>query len=105
MNRIIVPGGQVIVLEMTPNESVYEKDPLSLPESNPSQFGQTLSLNPAAYHYLADSIINFPVPGEMMEKAGLRKVEIIPLPVDHSSFIYYKPESKLFHLDHPPVTR
>jgi demethylmenaquinone methyltransferase/2-methoxy-6-polyprenyl-1,4-benzoquinol methylase len=40
------------------------------------------SSNPAAYEYLADSIINFPGPREftsLMESAGLTDIEIMEL--------------------------
>ena len=97
MNRIIVPGGQVIVLEMSSPTNRFTKKIyyLYLNRILPN-LAKLFSRNPAAYHYLADSIINFPasrVFGEMMEKAGLRKVEIHSLTrgITHL-FIGYKPE-------------
>ncbi len=97
MNRIIVPGGQVIVLEMSspPNRFTKKIYYLYLNRILPN-LAKLFSRNPAAYHYLADSIINFPAPkifGEMMEEAGLRKVEIHSLTRGITYlFIGYKPE-------------
>jgi len=79
MARVVVPGGQVLVLEMTPPESVlfsrcyafYLRRVLPLA-------ARIFSPNPAAYRYLADSIRHFPFPSEfekLMKKAGLSPVE------------------------------
>jgi len=54
--------------------------PLSPPD--PSRGGQSLFQKPAAYEYLADSIMNFPDPeafATLMEEAGLVHVEKYPL--------------------------
>lgn len=97
MNRIIVPGGQVIVLEMSSPTNRFTKKIyyLYLNRILPN-LAKLFSRNPAAYHYLADSIINFPAPkifGEMMEKAGITKVEIHSLSCGITYlFIGYKPE-------------
>jgi demethylmenaquinone methyltransferase/2-methoxy-6-polyprenyl-1,4-benzoquinol methylase len=45
-------------------------------------FAKIFSTNPAAYHYLADSIMNFPTPDkfvEIMEETGMVNVEKYPL--------------------------
>jgi len=79
MTRVVVPGGQVMVLEMTYPESrilrgiygIYLKRMLPF-------IARHLSQNPAAYHYLADSIMNFPSPdafAKLMEEAGLVRME------------------------------
>src|SRR5512145_2054573 len=79
MLRVIVPGGQVMVLEMTFVQNrffkliyyVYLNYLLPV-------FAKLFSKNPAAYHYLADSIMNFPTPDEfakIMEEAGMVQVE------------------------------
>lgn len=79
MLRVVVPGGQVMVLEMT-----FVRNPLMkmlyyvyLNYLLPS-FAKLFSRNPAAYHYLADSIMNFPSPDEfvaILKKAGLTDVK------------------------------
>jgi demethylmenaquinone methyltransferase/2-methoxy-6-polyprenyl-1,4-benzoquinol methylase len=79
MKRVVVPGGQVMVLEMTfPRESVFQGFyHLYLHRILPT-IARAFSKNPAAYEYLADSIVNFPSPeafAKMMEKAGLAHVE------------------------------
>jgi demethylmenaquinone methyltransferase/2-methoxy-6-polyprenyl-1,4-benzoquinol methylase len=79
MVRVIVPGGQVMVLEMTfprngPFRDFYD---LYLNRILP-RLARAFSANPEAYHYLGDSIMNFPAPDDLaklMEKAGLKKVE------------------------------
>jgi demethylmenaquinone methyltransferase / 2-methoxy-6-polyprenyl-1,4-benzoquinol methylase len=79
MARVVAPGGQVLVLEMTRPEhgffgrlySFYLQEIMPLAT-------RVLSPNPAAYRYLADSILHFPSPSEfsgMMRKAGLSAVE------------------------------
>ncbi|MEE9910583.1 MAG: bifunctional demethylmenaquinone methyltransferase/2-methoxy-6-polyprenyl-1,4-benzoquinol methylase UbiE [Deltaproteobacteria bacterium] len=83
MLRVIVPGGQVMVLEMTFVQNrffkliyyVYLNYLLPV-------FARFFSKNPAAYYYLADSIMNFPSPDDfakMMEEAGMVNIEKYPL--------------------------
>ncbi len=83
MLRITVPGGQVIILEMTFMRNrlfrilyyVYLNYLLPL-------FAKVFSTNPAAYYYLADSIMNFPTPEEfakIMEETGMIEVKKYPL--------------------------
>jgi demethylmenaquinone methyltransferase / 2-methoxy-6-polyprenyl-1,4-benzoquinol methylase len=83
MLRVTVPGGQVMVLEMTFIQNrlfkflyyVYLNYLLPL-------FAKIFSTNPAAYHYLADSIMNFPTPAAfagLMEDTGMKNVKKYPL--------------------------
>ncbi len=83
MLRVTMPGGQVMVLEMTFVQNRFFKLiyyvylNLLLPA-----FARLFSKNPAAYHYLADSIMNFPNPDQfakIMEDAGMVQVEKHPL--------------------------
>jgi demethylmenaquinone methyltransferase/2-methoxy-6-polyprenyl-1,4-benzoquinol methylase len=83
MLRVTVPGGQVMVLEMTFVQNRFLKLiyyvylNFLLPV-----FAKVFSKNPAAYYYLADSIMNFPSPDEfakIMEEAGVVEVEKYPL--------------------------
>lgn len=83
MLRVTVPGGQVMVLEMTFAQNrffkliyyVYLNYLLPV-------FAKIFSKNPAAYYYLADSIMNFPTPdafAKIMAEAGMVNVEKHPL--------------------------
>lgn len=79
MVRVVVPGGQVMVLEMTfPRNGLFKNFyDLYLNRVLP-RLARGFSANPEAYHYLGDSIMNFPSPldlARLMEKAGLEKVE------------------------------
>ncbi len=83
MLRVTAPGGRVMVLEMTFIQNrlfkffyrVYLNHILP-------RLAKHFSSNPAAYHYLADSIMNFPSPDAfagMMENAGMVNVQKYPL--------------------------
>jgi len=83
MLRATVPGGQIMILEFTFVQNrffkvlyyVYLNYLLPL-------FAKLFTNNPAAYHYLADSIMNFPSPDEfarLMEETGMIEVEKYPL--------------------------
>lgn len=79
MNRVLISGGQCMVLEMNfPRKSllrnVYN---LYLNHILP-YLARHFSENPAAYHYLADSIIHFPSPDEfmnIMKEVGFTNIE------------------------------
>ncbi len=79
MRRVVVPGGQVMVLEMTfPRNSPFHGFYRTYLHSILPRIAGAFSRNPAAYEYLADSIMNFPSPeafGWMMEEAGLAEIE------------------------------
>lgn len=83
MLRATAPGGQIMILEFTFVQNrffkvlyyVYLNYLLPL-------FAKLFTKNPAAYHYLADSIMNFPSPDEfarLMEETGMIEVEKYPL--------------------------
>jgi demethylmenaquinone methyltransferase / 2-methoxy-6-polyprenyl-1,4-benzoquinol methylase len=83
MARVVMPGGQVMVLEMSFTRNwfsmlmyrTYLNRVLPL-------IAKLFSLNPGAYYYLADSIMNFPPPREftrIMEEAGLVDVKAYKL--------------------------
>lgn len=83
MQRVIVPGGQIFILEMNfPRHRFWQGFfDLYLKRLLPG-VARLLSGNPAAYHYLADSILHFPSPPafvRLMEEAGFRGVERYPL--------------------------
>jgi demethylmenaquinone methyltransferase / 2-methoxy-6-polyprenyl-1,4-benzoquinol methylase len=99
MARIIVPGGRVLVLEMAtprsqPLKGIYQ---FFLSRILPG-LARPFSRNPAAYHYLADSIIHFPAPdlfAEEMKEAGLTRIEIYSLDLGITYLhIGYKPETR-----------
>jgi len=79
MARVVAPGGQVMVLEMIPPRhtlfrGIYR---IYLRKILP-WLARLFSSNPSAYHYLADSIMNFPTKdifSALMEGAGLIKVK------------------------------
>jgi len=83
MTRVVVPGGQVMVLEMTFPRSglckrIYD---IYLNRILPG-LARVFSPNPEAYQYLGDSIMHFPDPESMvrlMEEDGLGQVRKYPL--------------------------
>ena len=83
MKRIIVPGGQIMVLELTTPEPGFWRSTYSFYLNGVlPKLAKWFTKNPAAYEYLADSIMNFPVRGEflaLMESIGLKNCRAIPL--------------------------
>lgn len=78
MLRVIVPGGQIMILEMTftRNRLFQAFYNVYLNHILP-RLAKRFSSNPAAYHYLADSIMNFPAPDQftrLMEGVGIKNV-------------------------------
>ncbi len=83
MKRVVIPGGQVMVLEMHfPRPPLFRHlYSLYLTHLMPS-LARSFSRNPAAYLYLADSIIHFPSPPDfsrIMKDAGLMTIQRYPL--------------------------
>jgi demethylmenaquinone methyltransferase/2-methoxy-6-polyprenyl-1,4-benzoquinol methylase len=79
MTRVVVPSGQVMVLEMhvPQNRAVRGLYSLYLNRVLPWT-ARLFSRNPSAYYYLADSITHFPSPeafSGLMEEAGLTRIE------------------------------
>lgn len=79
MKRVVVPGGRVMVLEMTfPRNTLFQGFySLYLHRILPG-LARVFSGNPAAYEYLGDSIANFPDPetfAREMEESGLTSIE------------------------------
>lgn len=96
LKRVVVPGGQVLVLELTLPQTQYFKGfyhiylNMILP-----LLARVFSPNPDAYHYLGESIMNFPSVKrfeQMMKDAGLIDVEMhtLTLGICHL-FIGHKP--------------
>ena len=83
MNRIIVPNGQVMVLELTTPEPGFWRNIYSFYLNGVlPKLAKWFTKNPAAYEYLADSIMNFLTRREfvtLMESMGLKNCKAIPL--------------------------
>lgn len=96
LRRVVIPGGQVLVLEMTfPRIPCFRQFyDLYLNRILPL-LARVFSPNPDAYHYLGESIMNFPSVKrfeQMMKDAGLIDVEMhtLTLGICHL-FIGHKP--------------
>jgi demethylmenaquinone methyltransferase/2-methoxy-6-polyprenyl-1,4-benzoquinol methylase len=97
MQRVVVPGGQVLVLEMN-----FPKSPFFRPlyhvylNTLMPLLTRAVSPNPDAYRYLSDSIMNFPRPEgfkALMEEAGLCRVETHALTLGITYlYVGYKPD-------------
>ena len=76
MRRVLVPGGRVCILEMNaPRNRLWRGFFAPYLHCVLPGIARLFSGNPAAYHYLADSILHFPGPPAflaMMEEAGFR---------------------------------
>ena len=83
MKRIIVPNGQIMVLELTTPEPGFWRRTYSFYLNGVlPKLAKWFTKNPAAYEYLADSIMNFTTRGEfldLMESIGLKNCRAIPL--------------------------
>ncbi|MBN1829497.1 MAG: ubiquinone/menaquinone biosynthesis methyltransferase [Deltaproteobacteria bacterium] len=83
MLRVTVPGGTVMVLEMNfPKNRFFRKSYLFYLKRCLPLIARQFSQNPAAYGYLADSIIHFPSPRRftaLMEETGFTHIEAISL--------------------------
>lgn len=83
MKRIIVENGQVMVLELTTPEPGFWRSTYSFYLNGVlPKLARIFTKNPAAYEYLADSIMNFPTRREfvkLMESVGLKNCRAIPL--------------------------
>jgi len=83
MARVVVPGGQIMVLEMAFTRNWFSNllYRFYLNCILPA-LAKRFSKNYGAYHYLADSIMNFPKPEDfkrMMETSGLENIKIYKL--------------------------
>jgi len=83
MKRIIVEHGQVMVLELTTPEPGFWRSAYSFYLNGVlPKLAKLFTKNPAAYEYLADSIMNFPTRKEfvsLMKSVGLKNCRAIPL--------------------------
>lgn len=83
MKRIIVPGGQVMVLELTTPKSGFWRNTYNFYLNGVlPKLAKWFTKNPSAYEYLADSIMNFSTRREflaLMESMGIKNCRAIPL--------------------------
>ena len=83
MLRVIVPGGQIMILEMTFTRNRFFQVFYNIYLNHIlPRLARRFSSNPAAYRYLADSIMNFPTPDEftaLMEDVGIENVDAYSL--------------------------
>lgn len=97
MIRVIVPGGQVMILEFTfPRTRLIRYVYSFYLKVIPPLLARRISENPGAYAYLADSIMHFPSPEVfkgLMKEAGLMKVTAYSLTLGITwLYVGYKPE-------------
>ena len=83
LKRVVVVKGQIIILELTTPDPGFFKNIYSfylnglLPK-----IARLFTTNPAAYEYLADSIMNFPTRSEfisLLGSIGFKNIKAIPL--------------------------
>jgi len=98
MTRVVVPGGQVMVIEMSfPGTPFFRRIYYIYLKVILPSLARVFSPNPDAYHYLGDSIMNFPSASDFahkMELAGLVDVKYYPLTLGITYlYIGYKNDS------------
>ena len=83
MKRVVIPSGQIIILELTTPDPGFFKNIYSLYLNRLlPKIAKKFTSNPAAYEYLADSIMNFPTRSEfisLLDSIGLKNIKTIPL--------------------------
>jgi demethylmenaquinone methyltransferase/2-methoxy-6-polyprenyl-1,4-benzoquinol methylase len=83
MLRVIIPGGQIMILEMTFTRNRFFQIFYNIYLNHIlPRLARRFSSNPAAYSYLADSIMNFPTPDEftaLMEGVDIENVDAYSL--------------------------
>ncbi|MEW6185586.1 MAG: bifunctional demethylmenaquinone methyltransferase/2-methoxy-6-polyprenyl-1,4-benzoquinol methylase UbiE [Thermodesulfobacteriota bacterium] len=81
--RILAPGGKIHILELTaPQSRWFRRLYLIYLNHLLPRLARWFTKDPAAYLYLAESILHFPSPGELaaeMEAYGLTEVAVFPL--------------------------
>ena len=83
MKRVVLPEGQVLILELTtPNPGPFKDIYSFYLNGLLPKIARLFTSNSAAYEYLADSIINFPTRSEfitLLNSIGLKNIRAIPL--------------------------
>ena len=83
MRRVILPEGQILILELTtPNPGAFKTIYSFYLNKLLPRIAKRFTKNSAAYEYLADSIMNFPTRSEfinLLKSIGFKKIKAIPL--------------------------
>jgi len=83
MKRVVLPEGQILILELTtPNPGLFKDIYSFYLNGLLPKLARLFTSNPAAYEYLADSIINFPTRSEfisLLSSIGFKNIRAIPL--------------------------
>ena len=83
MKRVMLPKGQILILELTtPNPGFFKNIYSFYLNKLLPKIAKRFTKNPAAYEYLADSIMNFPTRSEfisLLDSIGFRNIKAIPL--------------------------
>ena len=83
MRRVVIPEGQILILELTtPDPGIFRNIYNFYLNGLLPKIAKRFTANPAAYEYLADSIMNFPTRSEfisLLESIGIRDIKAIPL--------------------------
>ena len=83
MKRVVLIDGQVLILELTtPDPGFFKKVYSFYLNGLLPKVSKWFTSNPAAYEYLADSIMNFPTRSEfisLLESISFKNIKAIPL--------------------------
>ena len=83
MKRVVLIDGQILILELTTPDPGILKNLYSIYLNGLlPKIAKWFTSNPAAYEYLADSIMNFPTRSEfisLLESIGFKNIKAIPL--------------------------
>jgi len=83
MKRVVLPKGQILILELTTPNPGFFKDIYSFYLNRLlTKIAKPFTTNPSAYEYLADSIMNFPTRSEfisLLNSIGIRNIKAVPL--------------------------
>ena len=83
MKRVALHDGQILILELTTPDPGFFKNLYGYYlNSLLPKIAKIFTANPAAYEYLADSIMNFPTRSEfitLLDSIGFRNIKAVPL--------------------------
>ena len=83
MKRVVLPDGQILILELTtPDPGLFKNIYSFYLNGLLPKIAKRFTTNPAAYEYLADSIMNFPTRSEfisLLDSIGFKNIKAIPL--------------------------
>jgi len=83
MQRVTLPDGQILILELTtPEPGIFKNIYSFYLNGLLPKIAKWFTANPSAYEYLADSIMNFPTRSEfilLLDSIGFRNIKAMPL--------------------------